>query len=111
MDYFRFFQGFPVVNPPEALVISFPHFTPRIENPEAFKGFVASNTAATQFSRLLKFPKKTFLVFLTTSSSNFLQYVRPWDSGDGFQGRRTTRTQTQTPALILYPKKWARWTC
>ena len=29
-----------------------------------------------------------------------------WDKGSDFRGRRITHTQT--PALILYPKKWAR---
>ena len=37
------FQGSPVVNPPEALVISFPNFTPRIGIPGSF---VAPTTVA-----------------------------------------------------------------
>ena len=41
-----FFQGSPVVDPPDVLVISFPDFTPRIGNPEVFKGFAAPTTAA-----------------------------------------------------------------
>ena len=34
-------QGSVVVNPADALMISFLDFTPRIGIPEAFKGFVA----------------------------------------------------------------------
>ena len=36
--------------------------------------------------------------------------MHTWDNGSDFRGRRITRTQThtQTPALILYPKKWER---
>ena len=41
-----FFQGSPVVDPPDVLVISFPDFTPRIGNPEVFKGFAAPTTVA-----------------------------------------------------------------
>ena len=40
------FQGSSVVNPPDALMISFQDFTPRIGIPEAFKGFVAQTTVA-----------------------------------------------------------------
>ena len=40
------FQGSSVVNPSDALGISFPDFTPRIGIPEAFKDFVAPPTAA-----------------------------------------------------------------
>ena len=39
------FQGSPVVNLPDALVISFPDVTPRIGIPEAFKDFVARTVA------------------------------------------------------------------
>ena len=40
------FQGSLVVNQPDALVISFPDFTPRIGIPVAFKDFVASTKVA-----------------------------------------------------------------
>ena len=39
-------QGSSVVNPADALVISFPDFNPRIGIPEVFKGFVAPTTLA-----------------------------------------------------------------
>ena len=39
-------QGASVVNPADALVISFPDFTPRIGIPEACEGFVAPTTVA-----------------------------------------------------------------
>ena len=40
------FQGSPVVKPSDALVISFPDFTPRTRNPEAFKCFVGPTTTS-----------------------------------------------------------------
>ena len=40
------FESSSVVNPLDALVISFPHFTPRIVIPEALKGFVVPTTVA-----------------------------------------------------------------
>ena len=74
------FQGSLVVNQPDALVISFPDFTPRIGIPVAFKDFVASTKVApsqrTKFSRLLKLPKNHFLSNMTISCSKFLQYLK-----------------------------------
>ena len=79
MDFFTLFQGSPVVNPLDALVISFPDFTPRIGIPEAFKDFVAptisSTTLAPQISQNTKIPKESFLISVTTSSSKFLRYA------------------------------------
>ena len=41
------FQGSPVVNSrlPDVLVISFQDFSPTVENPEPFKGFLAPTKA------------------------------------------------------------------
>ena len=58
------FQGSPVVKPSDALVISFPDFTPRTRNPEAFKCFVGPTTTSSpeppNFSRLQKLRKNQF---------------------------------------------------